>query len=431
MAARPFRVAPRFAGAMVTLAVALGGLACGTPQEGDRTSSLSPQLPVCPEDTMGNEQVTRERVASFCAGGFTDCRGLGGRVVPAALFCQPGVVPAPLPAPTTSAIAPVARTEPAPPPPLPQRGLARKDGGKIDALLAEADTAFVQGDFAAAEKKYKDAALKAPKDPAPIVGMVRARLGKANVSSEFAGAPKSPVLKAALVDLARARKLDEAYAPAALEIGRAHLVLGEAKEAEEALARAVELDATDPEAHSARGVAALALGNVEAAAKALGKSAELDPGSAERQGNLGTALLMLGKVDEAVLAYRRAHRIAPKNARMASDLGTALLQQGQLVEALPILEAAVQLDPGRATFRNNLGYALYLKGDLDGAEAQLAQAVRIDEKLISAWVNRANVAAKKKKLTDAWAHFDKVKAIDAKDPRVTALEAELKELSPR
>src|SRR5262249_7994083 len=148
----------------------------------------------------------------------------------------PPLLTAPTPPPATTAEAadpgsgvpldaPGAATPPAPSPPP---ALSRGDGTPSDKALADGDAAFANGDFAVAEKAYKKAAGLAPKDPAPIVGHVRARAAKANVPTDYNAAPRDPVLLAAVRDLGRAIKLDASYAPAHLELGRALLVLGRA-----------------------------------------------------------------------------------------------------------------------------------------------------------------------------------------------------------
>src|SRR6185437_3739312 len=142
------------------------------------------------------------------------------------------------------------------------------------------DTAFAAGDHAAAEKAYHAAEAKDRKDPAAIVGAMRAKIAKAGVTTDFNSAPKHPVLVSAVGELKRAIKLDDSYAPAHLELGRAYLVLGSTGEALESLRRAVELAPGDAEAHSALGIAHLAGGHLPDAIRELARSAEIAPGDA-------------------------------------------------------------------------------------------------------------------------------------------------------
>ncbi|MFO0548988.1 MAG: tetratricopeptide repeat protein [Polyangiaceae bacterium] len=334
-------------------------------------------------------------------------------------------------APTTtqSAASAPPTAEPAP---LPRpRGLARKDGSAADESLLKGDAAYESGDFAVAEDAYRKAMQLAPKDPAPIVGLARSRLAKENVPVDFNSAPKDATLAAMIKELARAVKLDDRYAPAHLELGRALLVQGKAKEALASIDRALELDGSDPEAHSARGVGLLASGDIDGATKELARAAELDPNSAARQSNVGTALLASGRVDEAIAAYRRALALAPNDPGTLNDLGTALLAQAKPDEAIPFLEKAGELQPKSGILRQNLAYAHHLKGEFDKAESLYREALALDDTLISAWVNLGNLLAQRGKLADARAAYEHAAKVDATDPRVQTAFAELDEIEKK
>ena len=55
-------------------------------------------------------------------------------------------------------------------------------------------------------------------------------------------------------------------------------------------------------------------------------------------------------------------------------------------------------------------------------------AIALDAKLASAWINLGNARARDKKFAEARAAYDKARAIDPEDPRVTAVMKELDEL---
>ena len=307
----------------------------------------------------------------------------------------------------------------------PPPSVARGTGSPADKRLAEGDAAYARGDYEAAEKAYKTAGDLDKKDPAPIVGAVRARLAKEDVPTDFGGAPESRALDAAIKELKRAIKLDPRYAPAHTELGRALLVQGKAPEAEGALQRGAELAPNDPEARSAFGVALLAIGKIDDAVRELTRSAELAPGDPERQANLGTALIAAGKTEAAIAAYERSVKLAPNNARTLNDLGTAYLAAGNLVSAVVHLEAAVARDPKRATYRSNLGFAWHLRKDLAKAMALYREALALDDKLGSAWINLGNALAQTGKLAEAREAYKKAQAINPSDPRVKAVMEEL------
>ena len=312
--------------------------------------------------------------------------------------------------------------------PTKPRPLARGDGSKQDASLAEGDKLYLSGDFAGAEAAYKKASQAAPKDPAGVVGFVRARLAKEDIPTDFGGAAQSPTLKGMIQQLRSAVKLDDKYAPVHLELGRALLVLGKADDAHASLKKAVELDATDPEAFSALGVCQLAKGDKEGAVKSLTKAAELEPRSPPRLSNLGTAQMLVGRVAEAIATYQKALQLAPNDPGTLNDLGSALLFEARFDDAITQLEKARKLAPKNAAVLQNLGYAHDQKGQRDKAQAFYEEALKIDDKLVSAWINLGNLHAKRDKLPEAKAAIEKARAIDPEDPRVKAALAELAEL---
>ncbi len=303
--------------------------------------------------------------------------------------------------------------------------LARHNNTPADRALDEGDSAYRLGQFLGAQKAYEKAVGLAPKDPAPIVGVVRSRLSAENAPVDIAAAPKHPGLEAAVVDLEKAVRLDEKFVPARLELGRTFLVLGRMDEALAVLRRAIDLVPQHAEVHSTFGVALLASGMVEAGARELQIAAGMDANSAVRFQNMGTALFALGKPSEAVQAFERAVSFAPKDARIQNQLGTALLTEGQTDRALEHLQAAVKRDPKRATYRSNLGYAWAQKGEIERAIVIYREALTLDERLVSAWINLGNALAKQRKFREAHGAYDKALALDPTDPRVKAVIEEL------
>ncbi|HLM74083.1 MAG TPA: hypothetical protein VK459_15360, partial [Polyangiaceae bacterium] len=100
----------------------------------------------------------------------------------------------PPPAPTTPPAEAAPQGAAATDGPAENPSVARGTGSPADKKLVEGDAAYARGDYQAAEKAYRTAADLDRKDPAPIVGAVRARLAKDDVPSDFGGAPTSPAL---------------------------------------------------------------------------------------------------------------------------------------------------------------------------------------------------------------------------------------------
>ena len=316
------------------------------------------------------------------------------------------------------------------PPPKPTTiSLASTGDPKVDAALKAGDDAFEANDVDGALKRYEEARVLAPKKSAPMIGIDRAKIAKANVPYDFASAKGNAEISAVSSDLKKAVKMEPSLGAAQVELGRALLLLGDAAGAIDALKKGAQLLPNEAEAHSALGVAWLATGHPEEAMQEMGAAAKLDPGSAARHENYGTTLLMRGKTAEAITEYRASIAIDPNDARSHSDLGTALLGDNQVVAAIPELEKAISLDPKRATFYSNLGYALQTEGKLAEAEKQYQAALNIDPQLASAWINLATLLAKDpKRRADARKALEKARAIDPTDPRVKANLEELDSL---
>lgn len=344
------------------------------------------------------------------------------------------IVTAPLPIPSSASTIIVGSEVPPDAPvtdvPAPNalsfQALARGNKSSADQALGEGDTAYRNLDFVGAQKAYEKAATLAPKDPAPIVGIVRSRLSAEQAPVDIAGAPKHPGLLRAVDDLEKAVRLDERYAPARLELGRTFLVLGRMDEAQAVLRKAIDLAPQDAETHSAFGVSLLATGIVETAVRELEIAAGLESSSAIRFKNWGTALFAAGKTQEAVRAFERAAQLAPADARIQNDLGTGLLTLGETDRALEHLFAAVKRNPKKATYRSNLGYGFAQRGELDRAILIYREALALDPKLGSAWINLGNALAKQRKFQEARAAYDQAEALDPTDPRVKAVIEELR-----
>lgn len=317
---------------------------------------------------------------------------------------------------------PSAAAKPSYPPPRPVTiSLASPAGDAVDQELRAGDDAFEADDLPSAEKHYRAAQKAAPKRAAPLVGLARVRMAKQNVPYDYGAAKGNAEILAAAVDLKKAARLEPSLGAAQVELGRALLLLGDAKGAIDSLKKGVSLLPNEPEARSTLGVAWLATGHPDEALGEMAQAAKLDPGNAARHGNYGTTLLMRGRTKEAIEEYRAAAAIDDKDARTHSDLGTALLGDNQVMAALPELQTATTLDPDHATYHSNLGYALQIEGKLQPAEDEYRRALKLDPKLASAWINLATLLAKDpKRRGEARAALEQAKAIDPTDPRVKA-----------
>lgn len=305
--------------------------------------------------------------------------------------------------------------------------LARGDRSPADADLLAGDRAYDGDDLTAAAAAFEAAAAKAPRDPAPIVGLVRVALAKAKVPTSAGAAPGSPIVARAIADLRRAVALDERFLPAWVDLGHALLVSGDADGAIGVLRKALALGPASAETHSTLGVALLASGAKAEAIKELARAVELEPREATRHTNLGKALISAGRLVDAMGELARVVELSPDDPRAASDLAALRLSAGDVDGALPLLARAIELDPKRASFHVNLAYARLLRGELDAAVSEAKIAIKLDETIASAWINLGIALARQKKLSEARAAFVKAQSLDPSDPRP---QSNLDELGP-
>jgi TolB-like protein/tetratricopeptide (TPR) repeat protein len=223
--------------------------------------------------------------------------------------------------------------------------------------------------------------------------------------------------EAAVAQLQQALSLDPTFAPAAIDLSRAYLFIGELgwlpprvafERAREAAMRAQRLDPKSPLPHvflaeihvvydwdwvgadrelqqaSALGprdtygaqVAswlAAALGHWDEARQLAIQAIALDPLNANAHGTIGFAIyLRSGNLAEAEQSLRRALQIAPKYATGHYFLGEALMLQGHLDAALAEFSKET-LDDGQLEGSAMVHFAAGRKADSD---AQLAEAIR-------------------------------------------------------
>jgi tetratricopeptide (TPR) repeat protein len=310
---------------------------------------------------------------------------------------------------------------PLPPPKPITIALSAGQDTPVDKELAAGDLAIEKGALAEAHKHYDGALTLAPKQSAPLVGLARVRIAKSGVALDFGSAKNNREITQAVADLRKAAKLEPAFGPTYVELGRALLLLGDAEGSMESLKKGVQLLPNEAEAHSALGVALVATGHFDEAIEELGRAAKLDAGSPPRHGNYATALFVRGRVKEAIAEYDLQARLADGDARAHADLGAALLGTNELERAVRELTRAVSLDARRATYHSNLGYALQLQGKMSEAIAQYREALRLDDKLVSAWVNLATALARSPKTrTEARTALERARSIAPGDPNVKA-----------
>jgi tetratricopeptide (TPR) repeat protein len=155
-------------------------------------------------------------------------------------------------------------------------------------------------------------------------------------------------LHVALAELQKATKLDDSWAAAWYQLGRAHLLFGD----------------------------------MAAAQSAFAKAAQLDPAWAAPQAALGEVYYNLGRNKEAIPAYQKAIQIDPKYAPAYAGLGLARASSsGKPSDGLKDIQRAIEIDPTSALPHFYLGIA-YSKSknskDWSRAEEALKKAISMN-----------------------------------------------------
>lgn len=151
-----------------------------------------------------------------------------------------------------------------------------------------------------------------------------------------------------------ATRLDPADHEAPMRLGDALLRAGNPSEALDWFRRATELRPTDPRTWYNFGLGLSAAGLGEQALAALRRALELRPDYPEAHNALGMALEGLGRKDEANAHYQRSVQLSPGFADAWSNLAINLCEQGRVDEALVAARHAVGLRPGAANIHSNL-----------------------------------------------------------------------------
>lgn len=272
-------------------------------------------------------------------------------------------------------------------PPLPEEATPIPPGDPaIRALIATAESQATAGDLAAALATLRDAAARAPDDPAvPLVeGRVLQAAGRhADALTAFRRVLRDvPTHTDALYGVAYALLRLGRPADAVATVDRlARLTHGQPGDLRVERLRAAVLDA------AGRGDAALAV--------RAGIAQKEDGATATRE--LGDALARQGRHADAAEAFAKAAAAAPDDADSRLRLGTALGLAGQLDAAERALEESTRLAPKTAAGWQALARIREQQGDREGAarawESLLANVGPADETAIRARIERLRAGA--------------------------------------
>jgi tetratricopeptide (TPR) repeat protein len=186
---------------------------------------------------------------------------------------------------------------------------------------------------------------------------------------------------------------------------------GRSEAALEVLAQAIRLRPNAAEYHESRGHALLGLKQAAAAVEAYRRAVRLNPASVSARINLGWALAEAGEFELAANASRQALRLDANQPLARLTLGRALhrlaLRGDDCIEAaVDALREAVRLAPGDAEPTYALGYLLHDLGRTAQAEACLREAIRRQPGHAKAHFTLAALLLATGRLQEGWAEWE-------------------------
>ena len=241
----------------------------------------------------------------------------------------------------------------------------------------------------------KDAGPLALPSPAPAavqVGLAHVDVGTANHLARARalreeGDSREALLEARrqLADTPEDEEALEMVAKAAQELGQDAL----AAAAFQGLAAVREDDAL-PLIAAAR--LHLRMHDSAGAARLATQALERDDGNVEAYQALGRAALVEGDLRHAIEWLDQAQTLAPAHGWVLNNLGFAYLRANENAKALETLSRAAEVLPNAAVVQNNLGVALERAGRTDDASAAFEKSAALAPGYTRALVNRARLA---------------------------------------
>lgn len=259
-----------------------------------------------------------------------------------------------------------------------------KNSPEYDQALAALDNRQLE----LAEKLFKQAALKQPKSPLPVIGLAEvARLNKNEAEAERL--------------LRKAVEVDPKSPQSRLVLGAALFLRGKFAESETQFLKAEELapNALPP----LLALADLYLKGLKDPAKAVAyfnKVLILKPDYAAAQLGLGLSYVALKDYAKADTALDKAHQLAPANPLPLMAQSQLQMIKGNVQGAIATMQEAGKLAPTMAEIPLRLG--LYYQQEKQWPEAYAAyeNAIRLNDKLVIAYNNLAWIAAERKERLD-------------------------------
>jgi tetratricopeptide (TPR) repeat protein/TolB-like protein/predicted Ser/Thr protein kinase len=209
---------------------------------------------------------------------------------------------------------------------------------------------------------------------------------------------KADNLNRAITALEGSVKVNDAFAPAWVELSFAHFrVYSKTRQpealakADQAVRRALEIDSSGIEAHVELARILRATGQVDDAVHELQVTLARDSHNLNALVQLAGAYEASGRPADAQALYEQALRLQPSYVPAITNLGVLRMKEGDYAKAAQLFELVVSLAPNQVDGHTSLGSVYYYLNRLDDAERELTRSITLNPTAV-ALANRCGVA---------------------------------------
>ncbi|MDQ4121242.1 MAG: tetratricopeptide repeat protein [Acidobacteriota bacterium] len=234
----------------------------------------------------------------------------------------------------------------------------------VEPLLAKADAALAQGDFAGAIQSYTKVLAISPKNPRALAGLSDGLTAKGDRAAETGNTAQ------AIANYEEALKYDSQNTAAYAGLGAVYDTTDEREKAVANFEKALQLDVSLVDVYYPLGVLYFETKNYSKAEEYLNKALPARADDAETRNYVGLIYANSKRDAEAVKAFRLAAELKPDYAEAYFNLGESYDRLNQLDEAIGAYRKALEINPNYAEAWFNLGVAYYNRERYpDAAEA--------------------------------------------------------------
>ena len=217
--------------------------------------------------------------------------------------------------------------------------------------------------------------------------------------------------------LKKAYQLDNQNPTILLNLGKALLDAGRAKESSDYLYKHTELDPTNPNGWMAYGDASSALKNFSEAIRAYGKYVTFNFKEVDGYLGLANAYLECSDFEKSIQLMSRVISISSSDERAWSLLIAAYIGLGNLEKASEIADKALEINPKNLRLLVKKGDIELARNNVSLALSYFEDAIKVDNYSDNAWLGLGNVLCEKAMFTEALNAFEKALAINPQNKK--------------